>query len=334
MLFFTGFRSYAQEGGGAWVYTAEGGGFVLIAGGQHTAYRAEDLRSGGFSLHTGDIIQTGPGTFVEILLNPGGRVLKVSENTSFSYNIITGEARISLGLSYGRMRLADGKSGSGGPEIFIRSETAEAVFRGGDIGVDYIMRMERDHALGGLALRVYAFSGSADIFPLIRGSPADHPEHTVPRFQVNAPEEIAIEITASLASIERKPLGGDIIAYWDRHTSAAFSLLSPEEPVSPPETASPGKNPETAGQNWTISPQDNPYIRSNAVKNGFLTAGLSLSFIGAILEGVAQWDSNTGHRDNRNLSRYTGYGFLGLGALCFAAALFINPKLPVSDAAE
>jgi hypothetical protein len=332
LLFFTGFRSYGQEGG-ARVYGAGGGEFVLAAGGQRTVYRAGDLGPEGLSLHTGDIIQTGPEAFVEILLNPGGRVLRAAENTSFSYTV-TGEARVSLGLSYGRLRLADGKGGFGGEEIFIRSGTAEAVFRGGDIGVDYIARTARDQVPAEPVLRVYACSGSADLLPLVRGSPADRPESTVPRFQVNAREELAVEIAAPLSYIERKPLSGDIIAYWDRHGSAAFSLLAPEEPAPPPEAVS-GGPPAPAGETWTMPPGDNPYIKSNSVKNGFLVAGLSLSLVGAVLEGVAQWDWwYTGNADDRNLYRYTGYGFFGLGILCFGAALFINPKLPVSNAAE
>ncbi|MDR2259100.1 MAG: hypothetical protein LBE14_08145 [Treponema sp.] len=320
------FRLYAQEGGGARVYMAEGGEFVLIAGGQRTAYRADSLVSGGFSLHTGDIIQTGPETFVEILLSPGGRVLKVAENTSFSYTI-TGEAQVSLGLSYGRLRIAEGETGFGGQEVFIRSESAEVAFRGGDMGVDYIAWIARGNAPAKPLLRVYVFSGSADVFPLVRGSPADQPETTVPRFQVNALEEFTIELTAPLSYVERKPLGGDIAVYWNRHASAAFPLLSPEQPVPPSEAVSAGETPAPA-QTWGVSPGDNPFIRSNTVKNGFLIAGLSLFLTGAVLEGLA------GNMDNQDLYRYTGYGVLGLGALCFGAALFINPELPVSNAAE
>jgi hypothetical protein len=335
LLFFIGFRSYAQEGGGARVYAAEGGEFVLTAGGQRTVYGAESLGPGGFSLHNGDVIQTGPESFVEILLNSGERVLKIAENTFFSYNV-TGEGAVSLGLSYGRLRLADGKSGIGGTEVFIRSGTAEAVFRGGDIGVDYIVRTARERTSPEPVLRVYVFSGSAGLIPLVWNSPADHREITVPRFQVNALEEVSVEITASLSYIERKPLNRDIIVYWDRHTSAAFSPLSPEDPAPSSEALSAGETQvqPPAGQTWAMSPEYNPFIKSAAAKNSLLIAGLSLSFIGAGLEGAAQSSWNTGNTNNQNLNRYTGYGFLGLGALCFVAALFVHPVLPVPNAAE
>jgi hypothetical protein len=332
LLLFMGFRLYGQEGG-AQVYVAEGSEFALIAGGQRTVYRADNLGPGGFTLHAGDIIQTGPESFVEILLNPGGRVLTAAENTSFSYNITDG-ARVSLGLSYGRLRLRDGKGGSGGQDVFIRSGTAEAVFHGGDIGVDYIVQTARGQSPGEPVLRAYAFSGSVDVIPLVRGSPADHMAAAVPRFQVNAPEELTIEIAAPLSYVERKPLGGDIIAYWGRYRPAVFPFLSPEEPVPPSEAVSTAETPVPAGQTWTLPPGGNPYIRSNTAKNTLLIAGLSMSFIGAILEGIAQPDWNIGTTDSRNLNRYTGYGFFGLGALCFGVALFINPKLPVSNAAD
>jgi hypothetical protein len=330
LLFFAGFRSYAQEGGGARVYAAEGGEFVLTAGGQRTVYGADSPGSGGFSLHNGDLIQTGPGSFVEILLSPGGSVLKVAENTSFSYTAAE-ESGVSLGLSYGRLRLSDGRSGSGGQEVFIRSGTAEVVFRSGDMGVDFIIQTAREYAPGEPVLRAYVFSGSAAIIPLIQSPPANRVESFVPRFQINGPEEVSFGMTASLAYMERKPLSGDIIAYWDRHGSAAFPLLTPEEPAL--DTVSPGERPVPAAQTWN-TPDRNPFIKSNAAKNSFLIAGLSLSFIGAALEETAQSYWNAGNTNNRDLNRYTGYGFLGLGALCFGAALFFNPHLPVLNAAE
>jgi hypothetical protein len=124
------------------------------------------------------------------------------------------------------------------------------------------------------------------------------------------------------------------MAYWDRHSSAAFSPLFPEERVPFSEALSAGESPAPAAQNRTIPSDYNPFIKSVAAKNSLLIAGLSLSLIGMSLEGVGQSRWNTGNTDNRNLNRYTGYGFLGLGALCFGAALFIRPALPVSNAAE
>jgi hypothetical protein len=343
-LWFTGllfvslvFQSYAQEGGDARIYHAEGGEFILAAGGQRTVYQPASLGEGGFSLHNGDIIQTGPESFVEIRLSPGGKVIRIAENTFLSYNRTNGEG-ISLGLSYGRLRLSDGKGGFGGGEVFIRSGTAEVVFQNGDIGVDYTVQPAGENPRQSPVLRVYVFSGAAALIPLIREPLRDYtgtaPE--VARFQINEAEEAAVENSPSLSYVERKPLNKDITAYWDGHPSAAFPLFSQAEPLPPSEIFSVPESPvqAPAGGNWTITPGYNPFIRSNAAKNSCVIAGFSVSLIGAVLQGLAQSDWNSNNAANRDMNRYAGYGFLGAGALFFSAALFINPKLPGSDASK
>jgi hypothetical protein len=333
------FQSPAQDWGEAQVYFAEGGDFVLTAGGQRISYRPDSIGEGGFSLHNGDIVQTGPGSFVEIRLTPGGKVIRIAENTFISYNKTEGEG-VSLGLSYGRLRLSDGKNSLGGGEIFVRSGTAEVAFHNGDISVDYTVQPAGETRRQAPVLRVYVFSGTADLIPLIRGSLGDYTGITpeIPRFKVNEREELAIEISSSLSYVERKPLNKDIAAYWDRYTSAAFSPLAPapEEPAAPSEAAALPETPAQvpAGRDRIISPDYNPFVKANAAKNGFIVAGFSLSLIGASLQGLAYSDWNSGNQDNRNLNAYTGYGFLGLGILCFGAALITNPQLPVSDASK
>jgi hypothetical protein len=339
-LFLFGFRifqSHAQVWGEAQVYFAEGGEFVLAAGGQRTVYRPDSLGEGGFSLHNGDIIQTGSGSFVDIRLTPSGKVIRVAENTVLSYNRTEGEG-VSLGLSYGRLRLSDGWGGSGGRDILIQPGAAEVIFRNGDIGVDYTIQTGKDNSSREPVLRVYVFSGAADLLPRVRNSVTDPMGNAsaVPRFQVNEGEVVSLESTAALSYVERKSLNTDIISYWDRHTSAAFPLLAQAEPDLPPQTVSP---PETqvqdpAGRTRNMAPDYQSLMKTNAAKNGFIVGGFSLSLIGAGLQAVAYSHWNTDNPYNRNLNIYTGYGFLGLGVLSFGAALLANPQWPVSDAAE
>jgi hypothetical protein len=329
------FRSYAQDREDARIYFAEGGEFILSAGEQRTSYGPGSLGDGGFILHTGDIIQTGPGSFVEIHLGLGGKVIRIAENTFLSYNRTSDEG-VSLELSYGRLRLSDDKNGSPGAGVFIQSGTAEVVFHTGDISVDYTIRPLGENSRQAPVLRVSVFSGAAEFIPLIRASRVDYPGIVpeIPRFHIAGPEEAAVEIAPSLSYVERKPLSKEIIAYWDHYASAVFLPPSPalEELSLGAASLSETRAQIPDGQNGNMFSDYNLFIKKNTVKNSFIVAGLSLSLVGAVLETLAYSEWNLGDQRNRDISAYTGHGFLGLGILSFGAALFINPKLPVSDA--
>jgi hypothetical protein len=323
--------SFAQEGGEARIYFAEGGDFVLAAAGQRTVYPPASIGTDGFPLHEGDILQTGPGSFVEIRLISPGMVLKVAENTSFSYH--TGENGVSLGLSYGRIMLSTGGNGASNTPVTIRPGNSEIVFQQGDMGVDYIIQAGWEISRKEPLLRVYVFSGFADLIPHAKTSPAEgkETEERGPVFPVQEREMVSLETQNAFSYVERKSLDQTMINYWNRHKPAGALFLSPDLPDSA-LAAEPAVPPEQR-RVITIPPDYNPFFRTNTIKNGFIFAGAVLSLMGAGMESLA-WYKDFDNRDINGILMNTGYGFFGLGLLSLGAALFISPKVPAADGAE
>ncbi|MDR1278517.1 MAG: FecR family protein [Treponema sp.] len=330
LLVFLVSPSFAQEGGEARVYFAEGGEFVLAAGGHRTVYQPDSIGVDGFLLHQGDILQTGPGGFVEIRLISHAMVLKIAENTSVSYE--TGKDGVSLGLSYGRIMLSTGGNGASKEPVRVRPGTSEVVFRQGDMGVDYTIPAGTEVARKEPLLRVYVFSGSADLIPHIKTPSADGMEagERGPVFPVHEREIVSLEILNALSYVERKTLDQEMINYWNRHKPVEALFLPPDLPDSAPadNAAAPGSR-----RIVTVPPDYGPFFKTNTVKNGFIFAGAALSLLGIGMESLA-WYKDFDNQNTNGVLMNTGYGFFGLGLLSLGAAFFISPKIPVSNGAE
>lgn len=146
-------------------------GIVLFAEGDElTVFRANVLTSYsviadntlGMRLLPGDLVQTGPGTYLEIQLIPSQTIIKIAENTSFR---ITGLAQASgstLDVVYGRIR-AKVDATLGKPGFAIRGQTAVAGVRGTEFGYDVI-------ATPGIgnepSSQIYCLSGTVKVVPL------------------------------------------------------------------------------------------------------------------------------------------------------------------------
>ncbi|MDR1100547.1 MAG: hypothetical protein LBL28_08715 [Treponema sp.] len=330
LLVFLAFPSFAQEGREARIYFAEGGDFVLAAGGHRTVYQPDSIGVEGFLLHEGDILQTSPGCFVEIRLISPDIILKAAENTSFSYE--TDTDGVSLGLSYGRIMLSTGGNGASKEPVRIRPGTSEVVFQQGDIGIDYTIPAGTEIFRKEPLLRVYAFSGFADLIPHIKTPAADGNEtgERGPVFPVHEQEIVSLEIQNVLSYVERKPLDQELINYWNRHKPAEALSLPPDLPDS-----SLADNEAAPGSRRIVSlpPDYGPFFKTNTTKNGFIFAGAALSLLGIGMESFA-WYKKFDNRDINGILMNTGYGFFGLGLLSLGAAFFISPKIPVSDGAE
>jgi hypothetical protein len=320
LLFFI-FPLRAQEGGEARISSVRGGGFALVSGGQMTVHQAEELEAGDFSLLNGDILRTDPETFVEIRLLPRDTLVMAAGNTSLA--VFFGENGVSLELAYGRILLLG--AGEAGPAeaLAVRPGAAEVRVLSGDIGVDYIVPAAGESSWREPHIRVYAFSGSAELMPQAAGR-----EGAV--FPVLEKELLSLERTSAFSYIERKALGPDFFNYWNRHVPEGRLALPAETaeaaPVPEPEENVPGKG----GQVLFVPPDYKPLLRTNTVKNGFIAAGMTFSLIGAGMQSLALYMSFDNGATN-NILRDTGYGFIGLGVLSLGAALFINPKAPESD---
>jgi hypothetical protein len=326
-LFLACFPLLAQEEWEGRVSSAEGGGFVLAAGGQRAVFQAEGLDAEGLGLQDGDTLRTDPGAFVEIQLIPRGTLVKVAGNTSLVFK--TGENGVALELAYGRILILGGPGEDPAEFLSVRPGTSELVFRGGDIGVDYIIRTAGEASRQEPQIRVYAFSGSAELRPR-EEIPAGGAGRTA--FPVHEGEMVSLETANAFSYVAREPLDPEILNYWSRHLPPG--RLSPpaeaaEAPVSVPE----GNTAARGGRVLFIPPDYKPFFRTNTIKNGFIAAGITFSLIGAGMQGFS-WYMPTDNSVTNDILRDTGYGFIGLGILSLGAALFINPKAPESDGAK
>ena len=154
----------------------KGLGVIIFADGDEISiYRANALKSYavstgnvmGMQLEPGDLIQTGPGTMVEIQLLPSQSVLKVAENTSFRLTGINSPTGNTIDVIYGRIHAKVdplfGKSG-----FFIRGKTAVAAVRGTEFGYDVV-------AVPGIgqepSSQIYTFDGTVSVYALQPGDP-------------------------------------------------------------------------------------------------------------------------------------------------------------------
>jgi hypothetical protein len=343
LLLAPGFPGQAQEDR---IYSAEGGDFVLARGETRIDHQPESLGPGGFILRDGDVLQTGPGTFVEIRLASRNVRVKTAGSTTLTYRL-TGRD-LSLDIDYGRILLAEEPAGAAtdatdaadaadaapvravGSPVFIRGGAAEVIFRQGAMAVDYMVLAEESLFQREPVFRAGVFSGTADLI-------SHRGEAAVP---VNPMEMAVLDMDSSLSRVERRPLSQDIIQYWDRHKPAGLSLLAPEPPPPAPAEelaqavgevlAAEAPPPERP----PLIPADyNPFFKTNKIKNGFIVGGATLFLLGAGVETLA-WYMNFGNRGVNDTLMYTGYGFFGLGFLSLGAGLSFNPRMPESNGAK
>jgi hypothetical protein len=333
LFLFFAFRVQAQEGREARIFSAQGGNFELITGGQRTVFQAENLEAGGFSLHNGDILRTDPGTFVEIRLAPRDTAIMVAGNTSLGFAF--GENGVSLGLAYGRILLLGGDDGNPAETLRVRPGTAEIVVRSGDIGVDYIVQAPGESSRQEPHIRVYAFSGSADMIPREGAAGGQAAGRGSAVFPVHEMEMVSLERTSAFSYIERKPLDVELINYWNRHLPAGRLSLPAQTAEADPVLAPvpEGETPAKGGRVLFVPPDYQPLFRTNTVKNGFIAAGMTFSLLGVGMQSLA-WYMQFDDGVTNGILRDTGYGFIGLGVLSLGAALFINPKVPESNGAK
>jgi hypothetical protein len=129
----------AQEQESAVIYNLEGADFTITLDNRRVVFSAEQARGEGIRLEPSGIVNTGPGTLLELRLAPSGSVIKLAENTSFVYNGIDSRGRTAdVELLYGRIRVITGNS-SERNLVVIRGGGVSARVREGDFGVDYFL---------------------------------------------------------------------------------------------------------------------------------------------------------------------------------------------------
>jgi hypothetical protein len=284
------------------------------------------------------MIQTGADSYVEIQLIPGETLIKVAENTSIVYNGMgMGGASASFSLLYGRIRVIRG-AGEGNRDLTVQSGNGAVYVREGDFGLDYILRPGLSITGSGIGrplLRIYGFSGTADLIPLpVReenGTPAQTGGGERARIRVSEGEALAMEVLLSgLSFTERKPLDRDIIDYWLDHN---FNGIPP---LNMPKTALSFFFDPLPAQDHQIvyePPDYSAFIKANRIRNGGIAAGLLFSSIGIGFQGYAYYRRISGSSASTDSLIYAGYANLGLGFLTLLITLgssSVSP--PVYDA--
>ncbi|WP_455381424.1 FecR domain-containing protein [Salinispira pacifica] len=144
---------------------AQGSDLSIYRNGTLTDYDLSTSDVIGLPLFTGDLVQTGPGTFVEIQLQPSTTQLKIAENTTFRIQGLGGEGRGQIDLTYGRIRakvesFAANVARDGSFPFSIRGQSAVAGVRGTDFGYDFIAGTDGETIP---LTRVYCFEGSVEV---------------------------------------------------------------------------------------------------------------------------------------------------------------------------
>jgi hypothetical protein len=334
--------AFAQVGGeavssrafGVIVY-ADGDTVYVIRDQRLQAYDAYTGELLGLPLYAGDMIQTDPGTYVEIQLLPSQSLVKVAENTSFTIDAIsdTGEGVLSLG--YGRLRARVNRL-SGSDPFQIRGIGAVAGVRGTDFGTDQIA----DVTGGGSVTRIYCFEGEVAVETVGRGLEAEP-------LVIGANQMVSVEVpppgARSAAAPETEdggavaakampvlpapePIPAEISGFWQREEFVAQplfptevaerfpsleesvrGLLSGDEPGTPPAEESPLHSPEA-------EPDAAPQAEEDS---GLLEVADAVS-----LEEQSAIDRMSPERRIRLArgSRAVGFTMLGLGLAAEGAA--------------
>lgn len=322
---------------------ASGREFSIIRSGEIHRYAADAPEVLGLSLLSGDMVQTGADTFVEIQLLPAGSVLKLAENTSFLLKSVGGQGAdpsASFGLVYGRVRAKVAKlTGSG--SFSIRSGPTVAGVRGTDFGLDATVPSFPREAGAEVAtpaspaVKVYCFSGEVAVYPSVPESSASPdaasptgdadpgaPLSSLPYVVLQADEQAEVALASGIPLVERSSVDEETKSYWMANDFRA----TPEVPapagadlsvpsgasVAAPLPPAPAPAPEKVVELRYVQPDYAPYDRALAFKNGAIVgAGLfSLLGIGFQVTGVVK----IGAGDYDSGAKWVTAGSVGMGA--------------------
>jgi hypothetical protein len=333
LFIFLPFLLPAQDSESAVIYKAEGSDFSLSSQGERRIFSSE-AAAGGLTLNPWDLIQTGPGVFLEIQLLPSGTLIKVSENTSFVFNGYDSSGRFAdFGLLYGRIRLVLGTGGD--RTAVVRSANISVRVEEGDLGIDYVMEpLARNR--GGVPrpiLRLYDFSGSAEVFPFPSGgSPVQAGE--IQSIVVREGESLFLEVASPMVFAERKALDKDIIDFWRNHNFygmpplAMPSVTLPDVAGETAVTEIPAEVPEPVVPASVFNSQDYLALsRARIVKNAALVTGLFLTAASVTAQGLAYSKFDTEHDAFARNVFTASFAPMGVGIFTILTGIFYNPRI-------
>jgi hypothetical protein len=326
----------AQENPEGRIFYVHGTEFTLIIGGQQEIYGPGVLNSTEMSLGNGDIIRTGPESFLEMQILPDGTGIKVAENTSIQLSWQEDRFPV-ITILYGRIRVVTGFQARN-PALYIRGGNGTAGPRNGDFCFDYVISGEDSWGEAGEFLKpklqIYGFRGFSEV-ALIGNARMDMSVAVLPYdwpvILVNEKESVSIEVNSFLALIERKPLDMGIAGYWSQYNFRGTppipmpdTALVFEETVQAVSVAQQPVSEPARKYDFTASQR-----RLTQIKNALIISGLTLMVAGVTAQaiiGYAVLRSN----DPAGARTQANFGFIpiGIGISALITSLFFNPAFP------
>ncbi|HUX13736.1 MAG TPA: FecR domain-containing protein [Spirochaetia bacterium] len=205
---------------------AEGSDLTVYRDGTLTDYDLSSTDVIGLPLFAGDLIQTGPGTLVELQLEPTRTQLKVAENTTFRIQSLGTAGTAQVDLTYGRIRakverFAATVSAQGEYPFSVRGLAAVAGVRGTDFGFDYVAGTDGSTVP---VTRIYCFDGTVDVNGINRseesGREAEKPGKTMAGTVVIRADEMVTIASVPVQEESGKPAGSTPIG--NAHPEAVF----------------------------------------------------------------------------------------------------------------
>jgi hypothetical protein len=284
------------------------------------------------TLGNGDIIRTGPGSFLEMQILSDGTGVKVAENTSIQ--LTWQEDRLPvITVLYGRIRVVTGFQARN-PALYVRAGNGTVGVRNGDFCFDYAIAPEdsrnREEEFLKPKLQIYSFRGFSEA-ALTMNTGTDIPASALPYdwpvIPVNERESLSIEVNASLALIERKPLDMGMAAYWNQYNFRGTP------PLPMPDTALVFETPPPAVQQPVSEPEPKydftaSQRRLTQIKNALIISGLTMTVAGITAQAVGY--AVLSPNDPASARTQANFGFIpiGIGISALITSLFFNPAFP------
>jgi len=303
----------------AFIYHAEGRGFVFSRQGRRTTFPAQAVMAGAIMMNPSELVQTGPGTSVEIQLVPSGTVIKLLENTSVVYNGIDTSGRFAdFGLLYGSIRVISGEARFAGIDsVVIRGGSVSARLFDGDMAIDYLQP-----GSWALTLRpqfhVHTFRGSVTVTPHgMEGRPVAH-FGGVQSLTTTHGETLSMEISPDHTMVERDAISSAVINRW------TLNNFTGTPPVPMPSTTIAGAHifhPPPLAIPW-----EQPTV-NNRRKNVLLGVGLGLMLTSAGALGVLSYipPEDVPFDVDPQILVFSLAGVFGVGAIVNFIGILVNP---------
>ncbi len=267
----------------------------------------------GTRLFTGDQIQTGAKTSVELVAMPRRSRLRLSENTVVTIGSLGGDGTTTLNLLYGRLRSKVEKLAGKPAPYKVSSQSFVAGVRGTDFGCDVLVSRPGEAS----STRVYCFEGSVEVGPSAptaeeagkapEGSEAAKASFAPVLVPAGAMAVIETPEKGGAVDVVQKPIDVDTTSFWKANDFTTVQPSGAALPTATPESLSPAASPPIA--EFDLSP-----IRQGikAKNNAIIGACVFLS-VGAAFEGASFI--------MRHSNADTADGLMRGGAICVATGL-------------